>query len=69
MVECQLPKLEVAGSSPVARSNFLSNFEFLFASLNVPPLTPRVGPRVESRAPNKRPLPQNRNHLFANSPL
>ena len=23
MVECQLPKLEVAGSSPVARSSFL----------------------------------------------
>ena len=30
MVECQLPKLDVAGSIPVARSSFLSNSQIQF---------------------------------------
>ena len=27
MVECQLPKLDVAGSTPVSRSNFSTTYE------------------------------------------
>ena len=27
MVECQLPKLDVAGSTPVSRSNFSKTYE------------------------------------------
>ena len=27
MVECQLPKLDVAGSTPVSRSNFFNNLQ------------------------------------------
>ena len=27
MVECQLPKLDVAGSTPVSRSNFINDLQ------------------------------------------
>ena len=34
MVECQLPKLDVAGSSPVSRSMFSMTYKYLISILN-----------------------------------
>jgi hypothetical protein len=45
VVECQLPKLDVAGSSPVARSNKINGLDafskpFLFSEFQLPTLFP-----------------------------